>query len=148
MYVHMFLKKMHEEGNVEEESQSGGFLGQLKQYVFTYSPKPFYYNICGFNLNLDEIKHGLLRNNQKSPQNYLKSLNNNDERLSLLSDFFDQRIDLICLDYPECLELIDSFEGTTEEKLDEELENFVQNVIESQVNIDLDQNEISLPKVF
>ena len=41
-----------------------------------------------------------------------------------------------------------TFEGTTEEKLDEELENFVQNVIESQVNIDLDQNEISLPKVF
>jgi hypothetical protein len=59
-----------------------------------------------------------------------------------LSDFFDPRINFICLDYPDCLELIDSFEGENEDKLDEELEKFVLNVIEAQVNIDLEQKEI------
>ena len=95
-----------------------------------YTVKPFYYNIGGYKFSLEEIKHGLLRNNIKSPQNYMRSLASNDERLSLLSDFFDPRIDFVCLDYPECLELIDSFEGSTDEQLESELENFVQNVIE------------------
>ena len=99
--------------------------------MLAYSPKSFYYNIGGFNINLEEIKHGLLRNNEKSPKNYMRSLNAKDERLELLNDFFDPRIVLICLDYPECLELIDSFEGSSEEKLDEELEDFVSNVIEA-----------------
>jgi len=72
----------------------------------------------------------------------MRSLNQKDERLNIMSDFFDQRIDFVCLDYPECLELIDSFEGFSEEKLDQELDNFVTNIVEAQVNIDLDQNEI------
>ena len=45
-------------------------------------------------------------------------MNGNDERIKILSNFFDPRITLVCLDYPECLEQIDSFEGTDEEKLD------------------------------
>jgi len=61
----------------------------------------------------------------------MRSLNAKDERLELLNDFFDPRIVLICIDYPECLELIDSFEGSSEEKLDEELEDFVSNFIEA-----------------
>ena len=131
MYVHNFLKKVFEEGNKEEEGQNQGLLGQITNYVLAYSPKSFYYNIGGFNINLEEIKHGLLRNNEKSPKNYMRSLNAKDERLELLNDFFDPRIVLICLDYPECLELIDSFEGSSEEKLDEELEDFVSNFIEA-----------------
>lgn len=128
MYVHHFLKKMHEEGTVEESDQNqggGGLLGQIQQYVFQYQPKPFYYNIAGFNFNLEEIKHGLLRSNTKSPDNFLKSISANDDRLSIINDFFDARVNFICLDYPESLELIDSFEGSSEEKLEEELESFI-----------------------
>jgi len=61
----------------------------------------------------------------------MRSLNMNDPRIRILDDFFDPRIDLVCLDYPECLELIDSFDGSTEEKLDSELENFVNNIMET-----------------
>jgi len=50
----------------------------------TKTSKNFYYNIAGFNLTLEEIKHGLLRNNVKAPMNYLKSMNANDNRLKIL----------------------------------------------------------------
>ena len=66
MYIHFFLKKCQQDGNNEEEEDQG-FLGRLQSYVLNYSPKPFFYNIAGYNFNLEEIKHGLLRNNEKSP---------------------------------------------------------------------------------
>ena len=72
-----------------------------------YSPKPFYYNIGGINFNLEEIKHGLLRNNVKGPMNYMRSMNSNDSRLNILKDFSDARICFVCLDYPNLLEHID-----------------------------------------
>lgn len=65
-----------------------------------------------------------------------------------MTGFFDPRIDFICLDYPNCLEYIDSFTGNTDQELDEELENFTSNVIESSVNVNFDQNEITLPKIL
>lgn len=147
MYVHFFLKKVNEDEN-KEEQEDQGIMGNIKQYVFSYSPKPFYYKIGGFNYNLEEIKHGLLRNNMKAPFYYMRSLNSSDERVQLLSNFFDPRIDFVCLDYPYCLELIDAFTGSTDEELDQELENFVTNVFESSVSIDIDQKEIQLPKTF
>jgi len=148
MYVHFFLKKCLQDGNNEDDEEEQSFLGQLKSYVLNYSPKPFYYNIAGYNFNLEEIKHGLLRNNLKSPYNYTRSLNGSDERIKLLNEFFDPRVIFVCLDYPECLEQIDSFEGTDEEVLDKELEHFVSELIEQQVSIDLDQNIIQLPKLL
>lgn len=53
---------------------------KLKSYVLEYSMKPFYYNIGGFNFNLDEIKHGLLRANKKSPNAYLRALSGSDQK--------------------------------------------------------------------
>ena len=88
MYVHHFLRTVYEEGANQEEDQSGGILSSLnhlKSYVFSYSPKPFYYNIGGFNFNLDELKHGLLRCNQKAPYAYMRSMNSNDNRLNILN---------------------------------------------------------------
>jgi len=67
MYVHYFLKKVSEEGMQEEDPNNAGILGRIKGYLFAYQPKPFFYNIGGFNLNLDELKHGLLRNNIRAP---------------------------------------------------------------------------------
>ena len=87
-----------------------------------YSPKAFYYNIAGFNFNLEEIKHGLLRNNLKAPANYMRSMNSNDNRLNILKNYIDPRINFVCLDYPSFLEHIDGFDGSSEESLDEALE--------------------------
>jgi len=103
-----------------------------------YSIKPFFYNIAGFTLNLEEIKHGLLRNNMKSPKNYMKTMSTSDTRLNLLKDFEDPRINFVCLDYPNFLEHIDTFEGTTDEVINENLDQFVQDMINAKVDIDLE----------
>lgn len=65
-------------------------------------------------------------------------MNANDERLGLLHDYMDPRILFVCLDYPECLEQIDAFEGTDEETLENELNNYVTSILETKINIDLD----------
>ena len=78
-------------------------------------------------------------------------MNQNDNRISILSQAgyqYDPRINFICLDYPDLLEHIDSFDGSSEEKLDECMEQFVSEIINAKVNIDTDQGEISLPKVL
>lgn len=66
----------------------------------------------------------------------------------MLSDFSDPRTLFVCLDYPECLEQIDAFEGADEESLENELNNFVSSILETKIDIDLDQNKISVPKIF
>ena len=145
MYVHHFLRKVYEECSSNEENPNGGLIGSLKSYVFAYSPKPFYYNIGGHNFNLEEIKHGLLRNNQKAPNNYLRSLNGSDKRLDCLRNYSDCRANFVCLDHPDFLEHIDSF---SDDQLEDCLEQFVQEIIEAKVEIDLDEGEITLPKVL
>lgn len=155
MYIHNFLKKIFEEGPLNEESStenggisSGfGFLGSIKQYVFAYSPKPFYYNIGGIQFNLEEIKHGLLRANVKAPQNYRPSLSSNDFRLNILNGYKDPRILFVCEDYPNIPKHMDSFDGSSEDKLDKDLDEFVSLLVNHKVNIDLDQGEITLPKI-
>mmetsp|Transcript_3914 Transcript_3914/g.6639 ORF Transcript_3914/g.6639 Transcript_3914/m.6639 type:complete len:149 (-) Transcript_3914:120-566(-) len=112
------------------------------------SKKPFFYNVGGFNFSLEDIKHGLLRNNIKPPSAYVPHLGNKDSKLQILSDFFDPRINLVCLDYPSFLEHIDPFDGTTEEKLEEDLDQFVSEIINAKVVIDLDSSSITLPSVF
>ena len=149
MYIHNFLRKVNEEEKYAEEvADNQGLIGSLKQYVFSYSPKPFYYNIGGENYNLDEIKHGLLRSNTKAPAYYMRSMSSTDPRLNLLRDHWDQRINFVCLDYPDFLEHIDPFDGSSSEKLDECLDQFVSEIINAKVEIDIDQGEISLPQVL
>lgn len=59
MYVHHFLKQKDVEKSEEEEETS--FFYKIYAYIFPYSIASFYYNIGGYNFNLEEIKHGLLR---------------------------------------------------------------------------------------
>jgi len=49
-------------------------------YIYFYRVKAFYYRIGGFDFSLDQIKHGLLRGNKKSPQAYLRTLGGGDPR--------------------------------------------------------------------
>ena len=78
-----------------------------------------------FNFSLEDIKHGLLRNNKKAPVNYMKTLSSNDDRLNILRNVQDPRINFICLDYPTCLEHIDKIDGSSEDALEESLNNYV-----------------------
>ena len=106
--------------------------------MFKGSSKPFYYKIGPFNFSLEEIKHGLLRNNKKAPINYLKTMSSNDDRLNLLRDYQDPRINFICLDYPTCLEHIDQIDGSSEDTLEQSLNDYVTEILQSKVNIDTD----------
>lgn len=112
------------------------------------SQKKFFYNIADMNFTLEEIKHGLLRNNAKAPNAYFRCLSSNDERLNVLSGYSNPRILFVCLDFPECLEQIDTFTGDDEEVLEQELNTFVTSILETKVNIDLDQHEVCIPKLF
>jgi len=83
MYVHFFLKTISEDDfpqPQDEQQTSLGLLSSLKKYALAHQ-KPFYYKIGQFQFNLDEIKHGLLRQNQRAPNCYTRSISNNDDRL-------------------------------------------------------------------
>jgi hypothetical protein len=68
----------------------------------------------------------------------MKPMNSKDKRIKMLPNHWDPRINFICLDYPDFLEHIDSFDGSSEEVLEEGIEQFVTDIIEAKVNIDLD----------
>lgn len=145
MYVHHFLKTVYQEdlkNNQEEDQPNSGLLQTLKSYMSS-SNKPFFYNIGGFNFSLEELKHGLLRNNQYPPGKYRKTLS--DSRVDILKDYHDPRINFVCLDYPTFLEHIDPFDGSTEEKLDECLEQFVSDILNANTRIDMDEGSVTLP---
>ena len=149
MYVHYFLKKRQEEAQQQDESnQNSGYLAQIMQYLYSYYPKQFYYNIGGENISLDELKHGLLRNNIKAPMFYMRSLSSNDSRLNLLKNNWDPRINFVCLDYPNKLEHIDPIKGSSSDVLDESLDKYVSEIVNAKVTIDIDEGSITLPQVM
>jgi hypothetical protein len=106
MYVHYFLKSINEGKGLQNETS---MFSKLKNYYYDYSAKPFYYKIDEYNFNLDEIKHGILRGNKKSPLAYLKTLGWSDARAQLVKSFNDPRINFVCLDFSEIPEHLDSF---------------------------------------
>lgn len=112
---------------------------------FLGSRKKFYYRIGQFDFTLEEIKHGLLRNNKKAPDAYLNSLSSSDDRLSILQDVEDPRINFICLDSPSFIEHIDTIEGD-EEGLENSLKEYVTEVLNAKVVIE--DGEIVLPAVM
>ena len=65
---------------------NGSFFSKMKDYYFDYSLKPFYYNISGINFNLDDIKQGMLRGNQRKPGSFFRTINVNDPKTQILSN--------------------------------------------------------------
>ena len=124
--------------NNQQDQGSSGILSKLKKYASANNKKPFFYQLGQFQFSLDEIKHGLLRGNQKSPFNYTRSLGVNDERLSLIDDssVLDARVNFICLDFPSFLEHMDEFDGSSEEDLDQAMDKYVSEIINAKVSID------------
>ena len=48
----------------------------------------------------------------------MRVMGSSDERLDILNDWVDPRINFVCLDYPNFLEHIDSFDGSSSENLE------------------------------
>ena len=106
----------------------------LSNLNILYSAKPFFYNISGLNFSLDDIKHGLLRGNRKSPLAYFRALSWNDPKLQIIKDLNDSRINFVCLDFPDLVEHLDNF--PSEEDLTEKLDEYVSEIINAKVNVD------------
>ena len=68
-----------------------------------------------------------------------------DPKRLILPDFFDPRINFICIDFPEQVCHIDTFDGN---ELQEKIESFISAIINLKVQVDLNQGEIVLPKVL
>lgn len=128
-----------------KEGEKGGFFG-IMDYFWPKSEENFFYNIGGLTFTLDELKHGLLRGNQKPPGSFFRLLNDNDARASLLNNSADPRVLFVCLDkhsLPEAIECFDD-SSTVDTKLDEVLSMHFSEKIE----IDTTNEEIIIPSVF
>ena len=109
--------------------------------------KPFFYCIGGLNFTLDEIKHGILRGNKRSPHSYIhRALSWGDPKAQYIKELNDGRINFVCSDFPDIVEHTDSF--TSEDSLNDSLDQFVSEILNAKVNIDTIQGEITLPKVL
>lgn len=78
----------------------------------------------------------------------MRSLGSNDQRLNILKNHWDPRINFVCLDYPTFLEHIDPLDGSSADALDEGLDKFVSEIVNAKVTIDTDQGSITLPQVM
>ena len=63
-----------------------------------------------------------------------------------MKEINDGRINFVCIDFPDVVEHTDSF--SSDEDLNERLDQFVSEILNAKVNFDTIQGEISLPKVL
>ena len=81
MYIHFLLKYPF-------QTKSKGLIGKLTSVVWDGDKAPnFCYNIGGLNYSLDDIKHGVLRGNKKTPGAMFRNFNSGDKR-NMLSGVF------------------------------------------------------------
>jgi NIMA (never in mitosis gene a)-related kinase len=151
MYIHYFLKAVSEgQGLPGGQGATGSYLSALKSFVTQKQQghhKPFFYCIGGHSFTLDEIKHGILRGNKRSPHSYIqRSLSSGDPKAQLVKDLNDGRINFVCLDFPEIAEHTDCF--PSEDDLNDRLDSFVLEILNAKVNVDTIQGEITLPKLL
>ena len=96
--------------------------------------------------SLEELKHGVLRSNKRSPGAFFKTLSAGDRRCQLLNHNYDPRVNFVALDMPELPEQIECFENG--EVIDKKLRDFVSEYLSGKVTIDAMNGEISLPKIL
>jgi hypothetical protein len=111
MYIHSFLRKI-DEGQYQEK-QNCSLFAKLKKNIVGYTVKPFFYNVAGVNYTLEDIKHGMLRNNKKRQGDYSELLKNGDPKMLILGNSMenDPRINFVCLDFPDFVEHTEEFQG-------------------------------------
>lgn len=147
MYVHQFLRLVEEQQMAIDDGESQDFLTSLKN-MFKGSNRPFKYRLGPYDFTLEEIKHGLLRNNRRPPDAFLSAMSSTDERLGIISGIEDPRLNFICLDSPNFVEHIDPIEGNNLDGLDRSIQDYVSEFLNEKVKIDLDEKEITLPHIM
>lgn len=120
---------------VEEENTTAGW--------FSSPIDNFIYNIGGMNFNLKELKHGVLRGNQKPPYSYTRVFSKNDPRC-LLPNFNDPRILFVCSDPPSSIKPLTNLNGRSEDLLRQKTEEYCN----QEVCLNAATEELILPKVF
>jgi len=104
-----------------------------------------FYNIGGFSYSLNDIEHGILRGNKKSPSSIFKQFSEDDPRLKSMDPEPDPRIhfDLVC-GAKSCPPIRIYHEHNVEIGLQKAAENFC----EYNVDIDVQHQKIRLSKIF
>lgn len=150
MYIHYFLKTVHE--SCKAKRKKGTVCSQILSNWLDQPAKKFYYNIAGQNFTLEDIKHGLLRSNKPKPGSFFKHVKTSDQRLYFLPQKMqgeiDPRINFVCRDYPQFVDMIEVFNGSTSDQLNETLDNFCSDEVNSKVTIDLISEGFTLPAVM
>jgi NIMA (never in mitosis gene a)-related kinase len=93
---------------------SGGVFSKISGFVYGSSPD-FFYNIAGHNFTVDDVKHGILRSNKKSPDGHFRGWSGSDPRIQLLQ-VKDPRVLVL---YKEDGDLPDKLEMFTSQEVDE-----------------------------
>jgi hypothetical protein len=143
MYIHNFLKNGN---NYNEEARQKGIIQILLSYFWTGPGDSFFYNIGGYNFTLEELKHGVLRANNKPNGSFFKIMSDNDERAQLLDKLSDPKVLFLCLDRGQIPEAIECFDDP--DTLDEKFDYFLTAYFKEKIEIDSMNEEITLPTVF
>jgi len=145
MYVHWFLKylKPHQ----EEDEKSGSLFTNLRTLMGSSEKENIVYQIGEHQYKLNEVKHGVIRGNRKKPGAILRTLNANDPKAQYIKpENYDLRAIFLCLDLPQTLEHIAWF--NTPESLCKNFDPFLKEFLNTKVEFDPINNELTLPNIF
>eukprot|EP01016_Furgasonia_blochmanni_P049541 TRINITY_DN752_c0_g1_i14.p1 TRINITY_DN752_c0_g1~~TRINITY_DN752_c0_g1_i14.p1 ORF type:complete len:532 (+),score=111.68 TRINITY_DN752_c0_g1_i14:114-1598(+) len=139
MYTHECINSI-----LNSKSDNKGLISKLSTIFKGFNASSFVYYIDGNNYTLDEVQHGILRNNRKSPKSYFRSLAATDPRASFLR-VNDPRIICTFIEDGVLPQKLEPYEPKyVEERLDVITREFIMNCVE----FNFIQDEISLPKLF
>jgi NIMA (never in mitosis gene a)-related kinase len=138
MLVHKIIREK------KTPHQPGGIFSKIKGF-FRPEKDPFFYNIGQMEFNIEDIKHGILRGNKKSPNAYYyRNFADSDPRAKLgKSD--DPRIVLL---FNEEESLPKKLEGFAPQDLDKCVDKYCREFIATSAIYDPNENELILPKIF
>jgi len=123
---------------------AGGVFSRFKRF-FRPEKDSFFYNIGQMEFDIEDIKHGVLRGNKKSPNAYyFRNFSDKDPRAKLAKSD-DPRIVLLFNDEGNLPKKIEPF---TPQELDKSLDKYCREFIATSAIHDPNENELILPQIF
>mmetsp|Transcript_2750 Transcript_2750/g.2389 ORF Transcript_2750/g.2389 Transcript_2750/m.2389 type:complete len:176 (+) Transcript_2750:889-1416(+) len=138
MHVHKVIR------DKQTGAKAGGVFSRIMS-LFRPDPTEMTYNLGQLYFGVEDIKHGILRNNKKSPSAYFfKNLSASDSRANLVH-VDDPRVVLVLLDENQVPKRLETF---TSKDTDEKLDKHCKNLLSSTVIYDPNENELIIPNIF
>ena len=103
------------------------------------------YQIGAFTFSLDDIEHGILRRNQRSPGSLTRQFDDSDPRLAFLVNQIDPRIHAALYSASVSSAPLQYF---SEENIEQELTSAISGFLGKTVRLSLDRQKLILPKVL